>query len=164
MGARPTLDVNGIYSGYTGDGSKTVLPSSAHAKISMRLVPDQDCHTVYKQLKDYLEKISPPTVKVNCSFAHGSSASIVNYNIPAMQAALESYEQVFGIKPVSVREGGSIPVVSLFKDALGIETILMGFGLPDDRIHAPNERFYLPNFYKGLETVIRFVDSYSRIS
>lgn len=164
MGARPTLDVNGIYGGYTGDGSKTVLPSSAHAKISMRLVPNQACDTVYKQLKDYLEKISPATVKVNCTFGHGSSASIVNYKIPAMQAALKAYEQVFGIKPVLVREGGSIPVVSSFKDVLGLETILMGFGLPDDRIHAPNERFYLPNLYKGIETMIRFVDIYSRTS
>ncbi len=164
MGARPTLDVNGIYGGYTGDGSKTVLPSSAHAKISMRLVPDQDSYATYELLRNYLEKISPPSVKVKCTYAHGSSANIVNYEIPAMQAALNAYEQVFDAKPVLVREGGSIPVVSLFKEVLGIETILMGFGLPDDRIHAPNERFYLPNFYKGIETMIHFVDIFSRIS
>lgn len=163
LGARPTLDVNGIIGGYTGEGAKTVLPSTAHAKISMRLVPEQKVADIYNLFKEYVAQISPPTVRTNCTFVHGGSPALIHRDIPAMHAAIEAYEVVFSQKPVFIREGGSIPVVNLFKRHLGIESILMGFGLPDDRIHSPNERFYLPNFYRGIECSIRFLDLYSRI-
>ncbi len=160
LGARPTLDVNGIVGGYTGEGMKTVLPANVHAKISMRLVPDQKPKEVFELLKAYIKKIAPPSVRVRCQFMHGAPASITDYKIPAIQAAATAYEKVFGNEPVYIREGGSIPVVGLFQEHLGLETVLMGFGLPDDRIHSPNERFYLPNFFKGIETVINFFDKY----
>jgi acetylornithine deacetylase/succinyl-diaminopimelate desuccinylase-like protein len=162
IGARPTLDVNGIIGGYTGEGAKTVLPSTAHAKISMRLVPDQKVSDTFELFREYIVQITPPTVHTKCTFVHGGSPALINRDIPAMHAATEAYEVVFGNEPVFIREGGSIPVVNLFKRHLGIESILMGFGLPDDRIHSPNERFYLPNFFKGIECAIRFLDIYSR--
>jgi acetylornithine deacetylase/succinyl-diaminopimelate desuccinylase-like protein len=164
LGARPTLDVNGIVGGYIGAGTKTVLPSRVHAKISMRLVPDQDVHEVFELFQAYVEEIAPPTVKVACSFAHGAPASIVDLADPALQAAAVAYEEVFGRRPVYAREGGSLPVVGLFQEELNLETVLMGFGLPDDRIHSPNERFYLPNFYRGIETAVRFLDIYGRMA
>jgi acetylornithine deacetylase/succinyl-diaminopimelate desuccinylase-like protein len=162
MGARPTLDVNGIIGGYTGEGMKTVLPAKAHAKISMRLVPDQEPEAIFEKFRDYVQKIAPPSVRVHCQFMHGAPATITDYKIPAIQAAAEAYYQVFGKEPVYIREGGSIPVVGLFQQHLGLETVLMGFGLPDDCIHSPNERFYLPNFYRGIETAILFLDKYGR--
>lgn len=164
IGARPTLDVNGIIGGYTGEGAKTVLPSTAHAKISMRLVPDQKVSEIFELFREYIAQITPPTVHTKCTFVHGGSPALINRDIPAMHAATEAYEVVFGNEPVFIREGGSIPVVNLFKRHLGIESILMGFGLPDDRIHSPNERFYLPNFFKGIECAIRFLDIYSRFN
>jgi acetylornithine deacetylase/succinyl-diaminopimelate desuccinylase-like protein len=163
LGARPTLDVNGIIGGYTDEGMKTVLPARAHAKISMRLVPDQKPKEIYEQLRNYVQQIAPPSVRVRCQFMHGAPASITDYNIPAIQAAAAAYEQVFGREPVYIREGGSIPVVGLFQEHLGLETVMMGFGLPDDCIHSPNERFYLPNFYRGIETAILFLDEYGRL-
>lgn len=163
LGARPTLDANGIIGGYIGEGAKTVLPSTAHAKISMRLVPDQNVTDVYELFRRFIAEITPPTVQTECTFVHGGSPAIINRDIPAMYAAIQAYEVVFGQRPIFIREGGSIPVVNLFKRYLGIESILMGFGLPDDRIHSPNERFYLPNFYKGIECSIRFLDIFSRI-
>jgi acetylornithine deacetylase/succinyl-diaminopimelate desuccinylase-like protein len=164
LGARPTLDVNGIIGGYTGEGMKTVLPAKAHAKISMRLVPDQNPEEIFKQVRDYIQQIAPPSVRVRCQFMHGAPASITDYQIPAIQAAATAYQKVFGNDPVYIREGGSIPVVGLFQQHLGLETVLMGFGLPDDCIHSPNERFYLPNFYRGIETAILFLDEYGRLS
>ncbi|MFZ0547813.1 MAG: M20/M25/M40 family metallo-hydrolase, partial [Candidatus Promineifilaceae bacterium] len=164
LGARPTLDVNGIIGGYTGEGMKTVLPSKVHAKISMRLVPDQDPEEIFKLFRDYVQEIAPPSVRVRCQFMHGATASITDYKISAIQAAASAYQQVFGREPVYIREGGSIPVVGLFQEHLGLETVLMGFGLPDDCIHSPNERFYLPNFFRGIETAILFFDEYGRAS
>ncbi|MBN1814207.1 MAG: dipeptidase [Anaerolineae bacterium] len=155
--ARPTLDVNGIWGGYTGAGSKTVLPSQAFAKISMRLVPDQDPARVKQLIRDYLTEITPPEVTVEVHDLHSGDGAIVRRDSPAMQAAFQAYAEAFGKEPIFVREGGSIPVVATFQKVLGIETILMGFGLPDDRLHSPNEKFHLPNFYKGIETVIRFM-------
>ena len=160
IGARPTLDVNGIIGGYTGAGAKTVLPSVAHAKVSMRLVPDQDPQEIYDLFAKYVQKIAPPSVTVKTTLFHFAPASISDYSIPAIKAAGAAYEQVFGKQPVFMREGGSIPVVSEFQHELGLETVLMGFGLPDDRIHSPNERFYLPNFYRGIETAILFLAEY----
>ncbi|RMG89408.1 MAG: dipeptidase [Chloroflexi bacterium] len=157
LGARPTLDVHGIIGGYTGPGAKTVLPSTVHAKISMRLVPDQDPEEIGRLFTQYVHQITPPSVRINVQVVHGAPASITNLDIPAMKAAATAYTKIFGREPVYMREGGSIPVVAEFQTHLGLETILMGFGLPDDRIHAPNERIYLPNFYRGIQTSIQFL-------
>ncbi|MBN1580979.1 MAG: dipeptidase [Anaerolineae bacterium] len=156
--ARPTLDVNGIWGGYTGPGGKTVLPSKAFAKISMRLVPNQHPDEIARLLQTYLTKTAPPTVEVAVRYLSGGESAVVRRDSLAMQAAFQAYAESFGRKPIFVREGGSIPVVATFQQVLGIETILMGFGLPDDRLHSPNEKFHLPNFYRGIETSIRFIE------
>ncbi len=156
--ARPTLDVNGIWGGYIQPGSKTVLPSKANAKISMRLVPDQEPEEIAHLVAEYLKETAPPTVNVEVQELHGGDGAIVRRDSPEMQAAFQAYTKAFGIEPVFVREGGSIPVVATFQKALGIETILMGFGLPDDNVHSPNEKFYVPNFYRGIETLIYFFE------
>ncbi len=158
VSVRPTLDVNGMWGGYIQPGAKTVLPGKAFAKISMRLVPDQDPAEIAQLAADYLKRIAPPTVSVEVRDLHGGEGAIVRRDSPAMQAAFQAYTEVFGQEPVFAREGGSIPVVALFQQVLDIETVLMGFGLPDDRLHSPNEKFYLPNFYRGIETAIRFME------
>lgn len=163
IGARPTLDVNGIVGGYTGDGGKTIIPSRAHAKVSMRLVPNQDPQDILEKVTRYVASIAPDSVKVELSAMGASQASLTNYHIPAMKAVEEACFTVFGRYPVYHREGGSIPITGQFQRDLGIETILLGFGLPHDRIHAPNERFYLPNYYRGIEAVIHFLVNYSRV-
>lgn len=155
--ARPTLDVNGIWGGYIQPGAKTVLPSYASAKISMRLVPNQEPDEIARLIKDYLVEIAPPTVTVEVRDLHGGDGAVIDRDGPAMKAAFRAYAEVFGKEPILIREGGSIPVVATFKDVLGLETVLMGFGLPDDRLHSPNEKFHLPNFYRGIETVIHFM-------
>jgi acetylornithine deacetylase/succinyl-diaminopimelate desuccinylase-like protein len=154
--ARPTLDVNGIWGGYIEPGAKTVLPSEAHAKISMRLVPDQDPAEITRLVRDFLVEIAPPTVTVEVKDLSGGESAITPRDIPEMQAAAQAYAESFGQRPILVREGGSIPVVSYLQKILGLETVLMGFGLPDDRLHSPNEKFHLPNFHRGIETVIHF--------
>jgi acetylornithine deacetylase/succinyl-diaminopimelate desuccinylase-like protein len=156
--ARPTLDVNGIWGGYTQPGAKTVLPSKAFAKISMRLVPDQEPAEIAGLLRKTLTGIASPTVDVEVRGLTDGEGAIVRRDNPAMKAASRAYAETFGREPVFTREGGSIPVVATFQKVLGIETILMGFGLPDDRLHSPNEKFHLPNFYKGIETIIRFMN------
>lgn len=161
LGSRPTLDVHGIIGGYTGPGAKTVLPSTVHAKISMRLVADQDPAEIGRLFTAYVEKITPRTVRVDIRAEHGGHPTIIDLKMPAIKAAAAAYEEIFGQKPVFMREGGSIPVVNEIKHYLGLETVLMGFGLPDDRIHAPNERFYLDNFYRGIQTSIRFLERYA---
>lgn len=163
LGARPTLDVHGIIGGYTDAGAKTVLPSKVHAKVSMRLVPDQDPRHIFELLRDYVAQITPPSVKSEVTLVHTAVPAITDLQIPAMQAAVSAYAAAFGREPVFMREGGSIPVVGDFQAHLGLETILMGFGLPGDNIHAPNERFYLPNFYRGIEASIRFFEAYGAI-
>jgi len=155
--ARPTLDVNGIWGGYIQPGAKTVLPSKAFAKVSMRLVPDQEPAEITQLIRDYLTEIAPPAVTVKVRDLHGGEGAIVRRDSPAMKAAFRAYAGAFGKEPVFVRAGGSIPVVATFQKVLGIETILMGFGLPDDRLHSPNEKFHLPNFYRGIETSVRFM-------
>ncbi|MGD8585022.1 MAG: dipeptidase [Chloroflexota bacterium] len=162
LGARPTLDVNGIVGGYTGAGAKTVLPSTVHAKISMRLVPDQDPNEIFELFRDYVTAIAPDTVRVKCTKVHGAEPCIIDIDIPEMKAAALAYKRVFGRKPIYMREGGSIPVISLFQKHLGLQTVLMGFGLAGDHIHAPNERMYLPNFYRGIETTIHYYDILSQ--
>ena len=156
--ARPTLDVNGMWGGYVEPGAKTVLPGKAHAKISMRLVPDQDPAEISRLIAAHLKAIAPPTVRVEVQELHQGKWAIVRRDSVWMQAACKAYAAAFGREPVFERGGGSIPVVATFQDVLGIETILMGFGLPDDNLHAPNEKFHLPNFYRGIETAIHFME------
>ncbi len=163
LGARPTLDVHGIIGGYTGPGSKTVLPAKVHAKISMRLVPDQNPARISQLFQAYIQEIVPSSVQVSVTIAGTAPASISDYETSAMKAAVSAYQASFGKEPVLMREGGSIPVVGEFQTHLGLETVLMGFGLPDDCIHAPNERFYLPNFYRGIETSIHFFQEYGKM-
>lgn len=162
LGARPTLDVHGIIGGYTGPGGKTVLPAHAHAKFSMRLVPDQNPQAIRELVISYLRQIAPPTVTIEVQLLGVAPASITELEIPAMQAAKAALADTFGVEPVFMREGGSIPVVSEFQLELGLETILMGFGLPGDNIHAPNERMYLPNYFQGIESSIRFLQYYGQ--
>ncbi len=159
--ARPTLDVNGIWGGYIQPGAKTVLPSKAYAKISMRLVPDQDPREVGELIAHYLESIAPPSVTVAVQRLHGGPPALVRRDSPAMRAAFQAYEAAFGVTPVFMREGGSIPVVNTFQHVLGIDTMHMGFGLPDDNLHAPNEKLHLPNFYRGIDTMIYFMQKLS---
>jgi len=156
--ARPTLDVNGMWGGYIEPGAKTVLPGQAFAKISMRLVPDQRPAKITQLIQDHLVAIAPPTISVEVRGLHEGEGAIVRRDSPAMKAASRAYAEAFGKQPLFVRTGGSIPVVATFQSVLGIETILMGFGLPDDRLHSPNEKFHLPNFYKGIETAIHFME------
>jgi acetylornithine deacetylase/succinyl-diaminopimelate desuccinylase-like protein len=162
LGARPTLDVTGLIGGYTGQGTKTVLPSRAHAKISMRLVPDQEPREIAELFEQFARAILPPTVVAQLTVAGMSKPALIDRDTPPMRASAAAYEATFGRPPVFMREGGSIPVVSQFETDLHLPTVLMGFGLPTDRIHSPNERFYLPNFYAGIETSIRYLDLLSK--
>ncbi len=160
ISVRPTLDVNGMISGFTGEGAKTVLPAWARAKISMRLVPDQRAHDIAQKFRRYVESLAPDTVEVTVHELAGGEPAYVDPNIPEMQAAVRAYEAGFGARPVFMREGGSIPVVGMFQDILGLRTILMGFGLPDDQLHAPNEKLSLESFYRGTATSIHFIGDY----
>lgn len=162
LGARPTLDVHGIIGGYTGAGAKTVLPSHVHAKFSMRLVPDQDPQEICQLVDQYVAQIMPKTVTYKIEFINNAPASITDLAHPAMAAAKQACVETFGKEPIFMREGGSIPVVAEFQTYLGMETVLLGFGLQGDQIHAPNERYYLPNYFHGIETSIRFLQAYGR--
>jgi acetylornithine deacetylase/succinyl-diaminopimelate desuccinylase-like protein len=155
--ARPTLEINGIWGGYTGEGSKTVLPAKAYAKISCRLVTDQDHREITWLLHEHLKRIAPPQVRVETRSLHSGPGILIDRDTPAMRAAVQALEEAIGAKPVFVREGGSIPVVAALKRLLGIDAVLMGLGLSDDNLHAPNEKFHLPNFYRGIEASIRFM-------
>ena len=146
IGARPALDVNGIWGGYTGEGAKTVLPSKAHAKVSMRLVPNQSPAEIAVKFQDYLNTISPDSVQVSVESMHGGEPSVSDRSSPFVAASSRALEALFGKPPLFVREGGSIPVVSSFNQILGLDTILAGFGLANDRIHSPNEKFELDCF------------------
>jgi len=160
---RPALDVNGIWGGYTGEGAKTVLPSKAQAKISMRLVPNQRSEEITKLFTQYFESIAPDTVSVKVTSMHGGEGAVVHTDFPAYQAASKAMEITFGKKPIPVRSGGSIPIVALFEDVLGLKSILLGFGLDSDAIHSPNEHYGLFNFYKGIETIPYFYDEYRKM-
>jgi acetylornithine deacetylase/succinyl-diaminopimelate desuccinylase-like protein len=162
IGARPTLEVNGILSGFTGEGSKAVLPAKAMAKISMRLVPEQDHGTVEHQLKEYLLKNAPPTVTWEVKNLSSATAVLIDRNTPAMRAAASALRATFGVSPLFQLHGGSVPVVNMVKTILGVDSVLLGFGLPDDNIHAPNERQHLPTYYRGIEAYIRFFDLVSQ--
>jgi acetylornithine deacetylase/succinyl-diaminopimelate desuccinylase-like protein len=155
---RPTLDVNGIWGGYMGEGSKTVIPNTAHAKFSMRLVAHQSPEKIYENLKRHLDSLTPPGISLSLTCYSMAKPSVVDSSHPAVLAGLEALTEVFGVQAVLQGEGGTIPVVADFQTELGIPTVLMGFNLPDDQIHAPNERFALDNFYKGIEASVRFFD------
>ena len=158
VGARPTLEVNGLLSGFTGEGSKTVLPAKAMAKISMRLVPDQNPDEVYQQFMRYLEENAPPTIRWELEDLNQGDAAITDCNMPGVVALSQAMEATWGKKPVYKREGGSVPVVAQMQKILGIESVLTGFGLPDDNLHAPNEKIHLPTFFNGIDTFIRYLD------
>ena len=155
-GIRPSLDVNGIWSGYTGEGAKTVLPSKAHAKISMRLVPNQDSQKIDELFINHIKRITPPGTRVEVKSLHGGQGYVTPIDFPAYRAASRAFEESFGRSPIPVRSGGSIPIVSDFEEVLGIKSILMGFGLDSDAIHSHNENYPLFNFYKGIETIPLF--------
>ena len=158
VSARPTLEINGIWGGFIGEGPKTVLPAKAYAKVSCRLVANQDHLEIAELLRSHLQKIAPPQVTVEVKRLHGGHGALINRDSKYMQAAARVLQGVFGNAPVYEREGGSIPVVATFQKVLGIDSILLGYGLPDDGLHSPNERFYLPNFYKGIEATIRYLN------
>lgn len=155
-GIRPSLDCNGIWGGYTGEGAKTVIASKAWAKISMRLVPHQDHHKIADLFTAHFTKIAPPSVKVKVTALHGGQGYVAPVDSPGYAAASRAAVATFGIPPVPVRSGGSIPIISTFEQVLGVKTILMGFGLDSDAIHSPNENYPLQNFYKGIETIPLF--------
>lgn len=157
---RPTLDVNGIWGGYTGEGAKTVIPSKAFAKISMRLVPDQNWEEITELFTKYFESIAPKSVTIKVSAHHGGQAYVTPIDNIGYQAASKAYETTFGKKPIPMRSGGSIPIVALFEDELKSKSILMGFGLDSDAIHSPNEHYGIFNYLKGIETIPYFFQNF----
>lgn len=161
-GIRPTLDVNGIWGGYTGEGAKTVLPSKAYAKISMRLVPNQSNEEITELFTKHFNAIAPKSVKVKVTALHGGQPAVTPTDSPAFKAASAAFQEVWGKKPIPTRDGGSIPIVALFKKELGLDTVLMGFGLDSDAIHSPNEHYGVKNFLLGIETIVAFYKHYSK--
>ena len=160
---RPTLDVNGIWGGYIGEGAKTVIPSQAHAKISMRLVPDQDWQEITQLFQDHFEKIAPKSVSVEVKPHHGGQGYVTPIDSIEYQAAAKAFEETFDQQPVPLRSGGSIPIVSMFEEVFDSKTILMGFGLDSDAIHSPNEHFGIWNFLKGIETIPHFYHHFTQL-
>ena len=161
---RPTLDVNGIWGGYTGEGAKTVIASKAHAKISMRLVPDQDPDKITQMFEDHFKAIAPPSVSVKVTPHHGGQPAVTPTDSAAYKAASKAMETSFGKVPVPFRGGGSIPIVALFEQVLGQKTVLMGFGLDSDAIHSPNEHYGVFNYFKGIETIPLFFENFAEMS
>jgi acetylornithine deacetylase/succinyl-diaminopimelate desuccinylase-like protein len=159
---RPSLDVNGIWGGYTGEGAKTVIASKAYAKISMRLVPNQDPHKITELFSSHFNSIAPKGVTVKVTPHHGGEPAVTPVDSIGYLAASDAYEKSFGVKPIPVRSGGSIPIVAMFEKELGLKTVLMGFGLDSDAIHSPNEHYGLFNFYKGIETIPYFFEAFAK--
>lgn len=162
VGIRPTLDVNGIWGGYTGEGAKTVLPSKAYAKISMRLVANQDHREITSLFQKHFESIAPKSVKVKITPHHGGAPALTPTDSPAFQAASDAFQEIWGKRPIPTRDGGSIPIVALFNNELKINTILMGFGLDEDAIHSPNESYGVENYVKGIATIVSFYKHYAQ--
>jgi acetylornithine deacetylase/succinyl-diaminopimelate desuccinylase-like protein len=160
--ARPTCDINGIFGGYAGPGPKTVLPCKAGAKLSFRLVPDQDPKTVERQLRDHIARVCPPGVTYEVLTHHGAPAVLVDVDTPGVRAAIRAVETGFGTRPVFIREGGSIPVVGLIKQRLGVDTLLLGWGQNDDNLHGPNEKFSLADFHRGIKSSAHLFDELAR--
>jgi acetylornithine deacetylase/succinyl-diaminopimelate desuccinylase-like protein len=156
--ARPTFEVHGIRGGFTGEGAKTVIPARAVAKVSLRLVADQRPDEVERQLKQAVREVCPRGVAAEAKIVHSAAPSLVDPENPFVRSAAAALEQVFDKPAVYIRSGGSIPIVGLFDEHLGIPSVLMGFGLPDDNLHAPNEKFHLPNFWRGIDAVVRFIE------
>jgi len=156
VGARPTLDVNGLYSGFIQNGAKTIIPAFAMAKLSCRLVPDQDPQAIHQSLRAFLETAVPNTVTWELDYLSGAPAYIKEVQAPGVDNFITALEQTWGVQPLRKREGGSIPVATSMKNILGVDSIITGFGLPDDQIHSPNERLHLPTHQKGVEALIRF--------
>lgn len=163
-GIRPTLDVNGIWGGYIGEGAKTVLPSKAYAKISMRLVPGQKSHEITELFSKHFKAIAPKSVKVKVTPHHGGEPALTPTDSVAYAAASTAFEEAFGKSPIPTRDGGSIPIVSLFKDELKLNTVLMGFGLDSDAIHSPNEHYGIFNYMKGIETITLFYKHFAEMN
>lgn len=163
VGIRPTLDVNGIWGGYIGEGAKTVLPSKASAKISMRLVPDQDWHEIAGIFEAHFKSIAPKSVKVKVKAHHGGAPAVVSDSSIGYQAAEAAMEETFGKRPIPTREGGSIPIVALFQKELGSDPILFGFGLDTDALHSPNEHYGVNNYFIGIETIAAFFRHFRKL-
>ena len=162
-GIRPTLDVNGIWGGYTGEGAKTVIASKAYAKISMRLVPNQSDEEITEKFTKYFEHVAPKSVTVKVSPHHGGEPYVSPTDIPAYIAASKAMETTYGQRPIPVKSGGSIPIVALFEKELGVKSILLGFGLDSDAIHSPNEHYGIFNYLKGIETIPHFFANYAKL-
>lgn len=160
---RPSFDVCGIWGGHIGEGSKTVLPSKAYAKLSCRLVPHQDYNKINELFAQYFQSLAPRSVKVKITFSHGGHGYVCPISLPAYKAAEQGFEQAFGKRPLAARRGGSIPIISVFEKVLGVKTILMGFGLESNAIHSPNENFSLDIFRKGIEAVVGFHEAYDQL-
>ena len=163
-GIRPSFDICGIWGGYIGEGAKTVLPAKAYAKVSTRLVPNQDNHKISEMFKKYFESIAPDYVKVVVTPLHGGQGYVCPIDLPAYKAAEKAYEQVYGVTPIPVRSGGSIPIISAFEEILGIKSVLMGFGLESDNIHSPNENYPVENFLNGVKTIPLFYKYFAEIA
>jgi len=155
--ARPTLDVNGLLSGFTGEGSKTVLPSKAMAKVSARLVPDQDPNKIHESLVAFMKQEAPSGVSWEVDMLAGAVASIIDREAVEARAAMDALETVWGVPARYKREGGTVPVVGMIEEMLDVKTLMLGFGLPDDNLHAPNEKLHIPNYYRGIDTFIHFM-------
>ncbi len=159
---RPTCDVNGIFGGYAGQGAKTVLPAWGGVKVSMRLVPDQDPEEIAQLFTDYVRQVAPPGVEVEVTSHHGAQPVVIDASGPVVEAAMAAMEDIWQ-RPVRVREGGSIPIVSTFSEVLGAPVLLLGFGLSDDNLHSPNEKFNISNFYGGIRATVRILDRLSEV-
>ena len=159
---RPTLDVNGIWGGYTGEGSKTVIASEASAKISMRLVPNQDWNKISDLFTEHIKSIIPSSINVEITKHHGGSPYVTPEDSRAYNCAIRAYKDTFGVEPIPQKDGGSIPIVPMFDEVLGLKSILMGFGLDSDSIHSPNEHFGIKNFYLGIDAIQNFYKHFGR--
>jgi acetylornithine deacetylase/succinyl-diaminopimelate desuccinylase-like protein len=157
-GGRPTLEVNGIWGGFQGEGSKTIIPAHAHAKLTCRLVVDQSPDRTFEKVRDYILSIAPPTVRVEMTYFGGGMPSLTPIDHPATRAAARAIAATFGVDPLYIREGGSIPVAASFESILGLTVVLLGFTPPDDRAHSPNEYMNLDNYETGIRTVVRFFE------
>jgi acetylornithine deacetylase/succinyl-diaminopimelate desuccinylase-like protein len=163
VAARPTLDINGLWSGYSGPGPKTIIPAKAGAKLSSRLVGNQDPDKIFQLLKNYIESITPPTVKVNVSLLTTGKPALIPFDLPEMQAASRAYEKGWGHKPVFTRGGGSIPVVADLYDLMRIPVVMMGYGLDTDGLHSPNEHYSIEMFHRGIETAIVYLEELAQL-
>lgn len=164
ISARPTLDINGMWSGWSGPGPKTIIPANAGCKISSRLVGNQDPHKIYELFKSYIDSIAPPTVEVEVKLITTGKPALFPFDIPEMQAASNAYEKGWGATPIFTRGGGSIPVVAEIADLMDIPVVMMGYGLDDDGLHSPNERFSIEMFHRGIETAIVYLEELASIS